>query len=209
MNSGFLLEIEETNADEHSQVYCGCIGTKPALCTCPNCGGNMFPVFSIHRSAFGMPDLEIYDEDGFVTLDVCPSCSHCLRNYSVSGLGPQRVVAGGYIDGKGPANFIDVPFGNRAVAVVPIADNMWESTEFSENYFDRKLLSGVRHQIGGKKMKEEKVALLKCLCCGGDLSFLGTVDNDDLNIPLYEQGEPPIANYWGYAKPQCHGMPGL
>ncbi|QJD99467.1 hypothetical protein HH212_05065 [Massilia forsythiae] len=188
---GYFLEIQPEKAAYDDKVYVGSLNEeKPGLCKCPNCGEKMFPVFSIHKSINGMPDLNFYDELGYVTMDVCPFCSHSLKNYFVRIDNGNRVAAGGYIDGNGPSNFIDTPFESRAVTLVAVAESVWNEKEFLEKYAKREILGGVRHQLKGKKIKNEVQPLKNCMCCGGKLEYFATIDYDDLNIPLYEKKEP-------------------
>lgn len=191
MKQGYFLEIEPHKAAEDALLYSGCIQSNESPgCSCPNCGTEMFHVFSIHRSVGGLPNADIYDEKGFLVLDVCPACSHSLRNYFIKVEGPQRIAGGGYIDGKGASNFIDKPYRNRAVTLIPIPENSWDSDDFIDDYRNRKLLNGVLHQLGGKKIKSERNPLSSCICCGGSLDYLATIDYDDLNVPLYEKSNP-------------------
>lgn len=186
----FFLEIETVKAEEDTPIFSGELKLRsPVLCQCPNCEQPMFPVFTIKRAIAGLPQDEIYDEHGFITIDVCPSCSHSLQNYYVKNDGALRVAYFGFIDKLGPSNYIDQPFESRSVKLTPVPLHFWGDDDFLTKYFDRKLLAGVLHQLGGKKMKKERVPLEKCLCCGDKLTFFATVDYDDLNIPIYENQE--------------------
>lgn len=77
-----------------------------------------------------------------------------------------------------------------SVTLVPVADEAWDKAEFLDNYLQRKALNGVGHQLGGKKMQNERAPLRACLHCGGELSFLATIDYHDFNVPLYENADP-------------------
>jgi hypothetical protein len=187
----YFMEVTEMDATEDAAIFTGQRSNgQPELCRCPNCAEPMFPAFTIRRDIPGMPDADIYDENGFATLDVCASCSHSLKNYYTKVDGAKRTAHLGYVDGLGPSNYIDTPYGSRAVAFIDVAHDQWQDAAFAEKYMDRCLLNGVLHQLGGEKMRDERVPLAECMCCGGNLTYFGTVDYDDLNMPIYEGGEP-------------------
>lgn len=188
---GFFLEIESDCAAPSARIFSGARAlADPPLCQCPGCGESMFPVFSMHRSILVGNVLPGVDARGYVTLDVCASCGHFLENYFTSVIDGVRIARGGDIADDGPFNHLDTPFVSRAVRLMPECDEQWESPEFIAAYDEKKLLSGVLHQLGGKKMKRERVPIDNCLCCGGSVRFFGMIDSDDLNISLYEGSEP-------------------
>lgn len=188
----YFLEVSERDAEPGAAFFAGQIQADewPALCVCPNCATPMFPVFSIHKTVEGMPALDIYDERGYLTLDVCAACTHWLKNYFTRIVEGSREAFLGDRDHGGAVNFLDRPYQGRAVTLVPVAAEQWSSEQFREDYDRRDLLDGVVHQLGGVRMNDERHALCGCLSCQQALTFFGTIDSDDLNMPLYENGEP-------------------
>lgn len=187
----FLLEIDSEKSKEETEIFSGQKNNNlPALCKCPNCQLMMFPVFVIHRNL--LPDLhpESYDDAGFVTLDVCPSCSHSLNNYYVKRENKERVAYLGFQNNEGPSQYVDQTFENRHVKLNAIDELMWTDTEFISKYERRNLSEGILHQLGGKKMKEERTPLAECLSCKSSIDFIATIDYDDLHVPIYEAGVP-------------------
>lgn len=187
----YILEIETEKATNDDLVYCGVVSNTPSLCKCPNCKENMFPIFSVNKKASCAPKFDYFYVKDFFILDVCPSCSHGLKNYYVRYEQDVRIAGGGFIDGKGPSNYIDQPFESRTVKINPIDVDLWSDASFINNILDRKFFDGVCHQLGGLKLKQERNPLTACLCCKSEqISYIGTIDYDDLNIPLYEKGKP-------------------
>jgi hypothetical protein len=185
------MNVTDTDATEEAALFSGRLDeARPRLCRCPNCAEDMFPAFTIRRDIPDMPDADIYDDNGYATLDVCASCSHSLTNYYTQLKNGTRTAYLGYLDHCGPSMLIDQGIASRAVALIKVEQEQWEDPDFVEDYLDRRLLEGVLHQLGGKKMKNERKPLTQCLCCGGHLRYFGTVDYDDLNMPIYEGGEP-------------------
>ena len=149
----------------------------------------MFPVFNFRRSRIvdDLPDR--FFENGILPWDVCPRCSHCLQHYSVTFGVEGRAAEGGYItDGK-PINLIDEPYGSRSVRLVPIPDSFWTNGEELERYADHRFRNRVNHQFGGMQLRRNSKTHGGCLRCKAATQYLGTIENDDLSVGLYENGE--------------------
>lgn len=151
----------------------------------------MFPVFNFRRSRIvdDLPDR--FFENGILPWDVCPRCSHCLQPYSVTFGIEGRAAEGGYIvTGGKPVNLIDEPYRSRSVRLVPIPDSFWTDSEELELYADHNFRDGVNHQFGGRQLRRNRKAHSGCLRCKAATQYLGTIENDDLNVGLTENGEP-------------------
>lgn len=191
--SGYILEIIEESASDKDDFFSGLIyDLSLPSCNCPNCGELMFPVVNIRYEAISEQGLlnQKISHEGYITLDVCASCSHSLRNYYVTFEGNKKIVVGGYVDNNGPTNKMDKPYESRAIKITEIPGWQWSDEDFVDRYHQRQLFDGVYHQYGGVKLKKERTPIDSCMCCGGELKFIAVIDNDDLNVPLYENGEP-------------------
>lgn len=190
---GYILQITEENSSVKPDFFSGSVKSLHLpTCSCPNCGEPMFPVINVRDDAIdaGIWLNKKFFLGGYITFDVCASCSHSLKNYYVVFDENKKVVVGGYLDNNSFSNKIDVPYENREIKINKISDQQWSDEIFVDNYHQRKLFDGVCHQFGGIKLKEERVPIDSCMCCGGELHFVAMIDNDDLNVPLYENGEP-------------------
>lgn len=187
----YFLKIEENEVSGEPASFSGSLSLEnPALCSCPNCNEPMFPVFTLNKEAGIFPENPNFYRAERITLDVCASCSHSLKNYYIKFEDGVRTAHLGYIDGRGVSNKIDKPFQSRKVSLLEVAESEWRNQNFVEMIRNKAILDGVLHQLGGVKLLEEVDPISSCLCCGGELSFFAKIDYDDLNVPLYEDGEP-------------------
>jgi len=190
---GYILEITEDDSSVNPDFFSGSIKSLHLpTCSSPSCGKPMFPVINIREGAIDTGEQlnEKFFIGGYITFDVCASCSHALRNYHIAFDGNKKTVVGGYKDNNGCSNKMDFPYENRAIKISNISDQKWSDECFIDSYHQRKLFDGVCHQFGGEKLKLDRVPIDSCMCCGGELNFVAMIDNDDLNVPLYENGEP-------------------
>ncbi len=191
---GYILEITEEKASVKEDFFSGVVDelSLPA-CICPNCQSLMFPVINVRYDSVSMGSLvdKKVSHGNYITFDVCPCCPHSLRNYCVTFDADKKNVIGGYMDHRGIASKMDTPYESRVLKINKISGALWNDDAFVDKYQRRNLFDGVCHQLGGVKLKSERYPIDSCMCCGNDnLSFVAMIDNDDLNVPLYESGEP-------------------
>jgi hypothetical protein len=189
---GSWLHISSDEARSSVPVFSGVRsdGIPTKLCVCPSCSGPMFPVFTFDVKWLAAFLKRKCGHGDWLTLDVCPQCSHCLQNYAVVTDSAARVAHGGFVDSGGPALTIDTPFKSRHVELEPIAEAFWNDVVAQEKYHDRKLGGGVYHQLGGRQLRQNCRPLQTCLRCAGSVWYFGCIDSDSLNVPLYERGQP-------------------
>jgi hypothetical protein len=88
-------------------------------------------------------------------------------------------IFGGERDGGGVLQDIDYPYYARKI-------NLYEHEVGSGN------ASPPRHQLGGFPFRDAGY-LMHCPKCKGEMDFMGVLDYDDNNVPLYENDGHPVA----------------
>lgn len=192
MTDGYWALISEETAKSSDTIFSGSVGDFPSLCACPNCNAAMFPVLSFQKKTVPVAPQndDFFDKGGWMTLDVCPHCPHWLSNYVVHYRQGRRSASGGYRTGTGRDNLIDMPFQSRSVRLQMIDQRLWATGDEREDYYHRRYLEGVYHQLGGERLRADQEPCQSCENCNSALLFFGVIDNDDLNVPLYAGGEP-------------------
>ena len=187
----YWLDISDDLDKEAKSVFSGVLPTGlPKVISCPNCNTPMFPIFSFAKTHFPMDIPECFFIDDLFTLDVCAACTHSLKNYKIDYSSGNKIVSGGYISDHKVSDQLDLPYKCRAVEINPIPDYFFADKQVLGDYLTRKLKSGVYHQLGGVQLKEDKRPVEFCKDSDCELEFLACIDYDDLNVPLYEGGEP-------------------
>jgi hypothetical protein len=148
---------------------------------CPNCSAPLFPVFRLSVGDPSVRRLELWPE-GLLEVLVCPRCALYLSPYWVHYGDGRATVHGGRRDGGEVIQGIDHPYDSRAIELRPLALGDGEGGGARRP----------RHQLGGTPFRRSASGMT-CVVCGEPMRFAGVVDDDDENVPLYENGGTPVA----------------
>lgn len=191
---GFRLEIDKQDYFGSSCRHYSGMGniTSAANCRCPNCGNLLYP--AIHLSFPDEKLSKVLDwNHPSLTILFCPFCALYMEPYWLRHKSSGVEVVGGYRDGGEILQNIETPYLCREIHIKPLeADDYPVDDAKRENLLSRHRPPGVYHQIGGMPIKGVNKHL-NCCDCGGDMSFMGILDYDDLNVPLYEDNHSPVA----------------
>ena len=166
--------------------------TDAIECMCPNCGKDMFPAINLK---FPDPMLSSIVEwkAPFLRILFCPSCALYMAPYWIKHVGEKVEIIGGYRDGGEILQNIETPYLCREISLKPLdAGDYPVDEEKLEKLLARSRDPGVYHQIGGLPIKGHHDRL-NCCNCEKEMKFLGILDYDDLNVPLYENDHIPVA----------------
>lgn len=181
--NGFRLEIqgEDWNCDELPMHYCG----GKSYCDCPSCNRAMFTAFNLELVNSELSNLNQWSWERLI-VTFCPSCAFYMKPYWIKQTSVS--VVGGNLERPSTViNNVTDSYPVRKIQIREIAGNFDR-----KEYLTRSVEPGVYHQIGGRPFKSDTVSI-GCCECGGKMEFLGILDYDDLNVPLYEDGHNPVA----------------
>jgi hypothetical protein len=94
-------------------------------------------------------------------------------------MGATIVVLGGERDGGEVVHDITKPYRAREITLCPL-ESVPESMDVP------------LHQFGGIR-PNPSIPALPCALCSQEMRFIGVLAYDDLNVPLYENGDSPVA----------------
>lgn len=179
MSDCLLVDISSDSKYEAAAGFSGVGDSKLELCDCPNCGGKMFPGWVVNTKNNLVQKYVDWPLNEIWAL-FCPRCAFYMEDYWIffEESGDVIEIFGGERDGGIVLQDIDFPYQSRALNIV-------ENNDFE--FFHRP-----RHQIGGVPFKDVDYRIM-CPKCKSPMSFLGVLDYDDKNVPLYENGGHPVA----------------
>jgi hypothetical protein len=159
---------------------------------CPNCRRPFFTVFSLDTAdplvsmaigGWAFRYLEVF---------VCPACAFYMEPYWAAFSQTGVSFTGGLLDGGEVIQEIDTPYITRSIRIEPLVGADYPTSRNRISALNRRQIPpGIYHQIGGLPIREKPV--LTCPVCLSAQRFLGIVDYDDQNVPLYENGGQPVA----------------
>lgn len=190
MTEAYWLDIAPSDATESDDVFSGVLSGAPTPIRCPNCGTNMFPVFNFRRGPVVRDLPDCFFDGGVFFWDVCARCSHSLGEYAVTYHAGGRLATHGYVTDRKTINAVDEPYRSRSVRLIPIAGSFWSNADELERYARRRLRDGISHQLGGLALRRERSGHTGCLHCKAATEYIGTIDYDDFNVPLCDNGQP-------------------
>jgi len=150
-------------------------GKQPA---CPNCGQLLFPVLKLDCLDPSVSALNLWRLP-LLQVVVCPACALYMEPYWIDFRSGALEIKGGERDDGAPLQEIEVPYEERLVRLLPLGHDDGQAL-------------GVHHQLGGRPFKRSEQEML-CCECHQRMIFAGVVDNDDLNVPLYEPIRRPVS----------------
>ncbi len=171
---------------------------------CPNCDRPLFPALDLDfrdprlavLSLWNLPRLTVY---------FCPACFLYTEPFFIEYTPTGPRVHGGYRDGGQVIHHICLPYEWRPIELTTLP-----ATVDLPAILSRQAGEGVYHQIGGAPSLSPST-LTACPLCTQEMKFAGILDNDDLNIPLYEDDHRPISLIIGdedcmhlYTCTECH-----
>jgi hypothetical protein len=157
---------------------------------CPNCTKPLFPVFRLSLADPRVADLGLWNQSSLQLLS-CPFCGLYMEPYWVCFHSTIEVIGGERDGGQLLNPYINLPYDQRRIRLVALRPSDFPSTEETcHAHRTRAKPPGVYHQIGGVPFRYSKMA---CCKCKQPMIFAGIIDDDDLNVPLYEGNRQPVA----------------
>jgi hypothetical protein len=102
-----------------------------------------------------------------------------MEPYWIQHTEKAATILGGVRDGGEILGNITRPFKARQISLWPL-DSVSGTTDIPP------------HQLGGQK-PNPKIPTLICALCSQPMRFFGILAYDDLNVPLYENGDSPVS----------------
>lgn len=193
---GFRVLIANSDfIGDQSEGYTGIGNVEDAVeCDCPNCTNTMYPAFNLNLN---FPEVDLHSviewKESSLHILFCPFCALYMAPYWLRHKKDNIEIVGGYRDGGEIIQEIETPYACRQISLLPLADEDYPDDDSSlQNLLERRREPGVYHQLGGTPIKGQNEHL-NCCDCGCEMKFIGVLDYDDLNVPLYEQGHSPVA----------------
>ena len=188
-----LIFAEDDFLASHSKRYTGMGNIASSIkCNCPNCRNLMFPAFN-----FSFPDCDLHSiikwKSPSLHVLFCPFCALYMAPYWIRHVEGGVEIVGGYMDGGEILQNIETPYACREISLVRLGEADYPLNEYAvKDLLERRREPSVYHQIGGMpiKGKDNKMA---CCDCAKVMGFIGVLDYDDLNVPLYEEDHSPVA----------------
>ncbi|MFZ6758762.1 hypothetical protein ACO0K9_16275 [Undibacterium sp. Ji50W] len=159
---------------------------------CPNCANPLFPALNLCtvdprvRKLIAWPGFYIH-------VLFCPFCAFYMEPYWIRQQSGNLEIVGGELDGGEILQNINVPYEARKLTLRELASNEYPTKAGdAKMLISRKINPGVYHQLGGAPILATEDGLL-CCDCDSEMGFLGILDYDDLNVPLFEENHKPVA----------------
>lgn len=163
----------------------------PGDVLCPNCSGLMFVPYSVDMTVPGLRTLGLWSRPRLSVL-VCPRCALYMEPYWVV-FGETPTIVGGERDGGKVLQEVETPYEQRAAELSALAPDDYPTSHARIDALRARVRDpGVYHQIGGVPVFGG-YDQLSCCRCNLPMAFTGVIDNDDLNVPLYEPGHEPVS----------------
>lgn len=152
----------------------------------------MFPAINLSFKDPALKKLNLWVHNELHIL-ICPFCSHYMEPYWIIHDDDSVTIKGGNKDDGEILQNIVTPYEARKIKLMPLTESDYPiDSERERGLVSRQVGEGVYHQIGGLPIKGSDISI-HCCECNDEMKFMGILDYDDLNIPLYENNMEPVS----------------
>lgn len=191
---GFRILISDSNFGGTECLHYSGVGQirNAKKIPCPNCSNFLFPAINLSFSDSRLQYILKWKMPEFHVL-FCGYCALYMEPYWLKHELNSVLVTGGFRDGGEILQNINQPYNCREVKLCPLANEDYpKNIANTKSLLKREREPGVYHQIGGVPLRDVNY-IMTCCSCAKKMAFCGVLDYDDLNVPLYEDSENPVA----------------
>jgi len=191
---GFRIRILDSNFSGDECLHYSGVGQiySAKSIPCPNCSNFLFPAINLSFSDYRLEEILKWKMAELHVL-YCAYCAFYMEPYWLKHESNLVLITGGFRDGGEMLQNINQPYNCREIDLTPLVEEDYpDNVEFKNLLLKRKRAPGVYHQIGGVPLKDINY-IMACCSCSKQMPFCGVLDYDDLNVPLYEDNENPVA----------------